>query len=188
MGEIICFLAKYLQKKGENQAGLSSRFPPIFTSKLCQEKGVLNRKFLKKILKLSVGIPSAPLIEGSKDPFLTGSSIRLIGYNALCHLLKEASLHSSTPREQLSFKGALQVMRAWEHRFRDWRVSLGGLLRSLYENLAEALLVKRPNRVEPRANKRRPKIIRLMTKPRRVLHKELLQKFSGTGPLVCPLS
>jgi len=114
--------------------------------------------------------------------------MRLIGYNALCHLLKEASLHSSTPREQLSFKGALQVMRAWEHRFRDWRVSLGGLLRSLYENLAEALLVKRPNRVEPRANKRRPKIIRLMTKPRRVLHKELLQKFSGTGPLVCPLS
>lgn len=114
--------------------------------------------------------------------------MRLIGYNALCYLLKEASLHSSTPRELLSFKGALQVMRAWEHRFRDWRISLAGLLRSLYENLAEALIIPRPNRVEPRANKRRPKIIRLMTKPRRVLLRELLQKFGGSKPLVCPLS
>ena len=114
--------------------------------------------------------------------------MRLIGYNAICHLLKEASNQTQIPRETLSFKGGLQVMRAWEHRFRDWRISLGGLLRDLYENIAAALLTHRPNRVEPRANKRRPKIIRLMTKPRRVLVQELREKFSGSEPLKCPLS
>ena len=114
--------------------------------------------------------------------------MRLIGYNALCHLLKEAAVQTQTPRESLSFKGALQVMRAWEHRFHDRRVALGKLLRDLYENLAAALLVHRPNRVEPRVNKRRQKIIRLMTKPRRVLIRELLQILPGAQPLKCPLS
>lgn len=114
--------------------------------------------------------------------------MRLIGYNALCHLLKQAAKQTDSPRESLSFKGALQVMRAWEHRFRDWRVSLGRILRDLYENLAVALLTHRPNRVEPRVNKRRPKIIRLMTKPRRVLIRELLQILPGSEPLKFPLS
>ncbi len=84
--------------------------------------------------------------------------MRLIGYNALCHLLKEASAQTDTPRELLSFKGALQVMRAWEHRFRDWRVSLAGLLREFLDNLADKVLILRPNRVEPRVVGARVKV------------------------------
>ena len=40
-------------------------------------------------------------------------------------------------------------------------------------SIAQAILPIRPNRVEPRAIKRRPKSQKLLTKPRRVLQKQL---------------
>jgi hypothetical protein len=112
----------------------------------------------------------------------------LIAYNALCFLQMKAAKATSTPREYLSFKGCLQVIRAWEHRFRDRKVSSRNTLKLLYENMVAKLLVIRPGRIEPRVNKRRPKIIRLMMKPRRVLRQEILESFPGGNPIEMPLS
>ena len=114
--------------------------------------------------------------------------MNLIGYNALCYLQVQAAKVTKTTRAHLSFKGCLQVIRAWEYRFRDWRRSSRATLGRLYKNMVEKLLVIRPNRFEPRVNKRRPKIIRLMMKPRRELRTEMLKSFPGGNPIESALS
>jgi hypothetical protein len=114
--------------------------------------------------------------------------MNLIVYNAMCFLQMKAAHATGTDRNLLSFKGCLQVVRAWEHRFRDWRASAKNLCAELYEHMVSKLLVLRPNRVEPRVNKRRPKIIRLMMKPRRILREEILATYPGAAPFKTPLS
>lgn len=114
--------------------------------------------------------------------------MNLIVYNALCFLQMKAATATQTDRGLLSFKGCLQVIRAWEHRFRDWAVSAKKLCLELYEHMVAKLLDIRPNRVEPRVNKRRPKIIRLMMKPRRILREEILATYHGPTPFKTPLS
>ena len=114
--------------------------------------------------------------------------MNLIGYNAICYLQMKAAGKAGINRVRLSFKGCLQVARAWENRFRDWKACARRLRHQLYNNLVVQLVSSRPNRVEPRANKRRPKIIRLMTKPRRVLQARLRESMPGSIPLKTPLS
>lgn len=114
--------------------------------------------------------------------------MNLIVYNAMCYLQMKAARATGTDPGLLSFKGCLQVVRAWEHRFRDWSVSARKLCSDLYEHMVAKLLVLRPNRVEPRVNKRRPKLIRLMTKPRRVLREEILSTYPGATHFKTPLS
>jgi hypothetical protein len=114
--------------------------------------------------------------------------MNLIVYNAMCYLQIKAAMATGTDPGLLSFKGCLQVVRAWEHRFRDWSTSARKLCSDLYEHMVAKLIIPRPNRVEPRVNKRRPKLIRLMTKPRRVLQEELLVTYPGSIPFKTPLS
>jgi len=114
--------------------------------------------------------------------------MNLIVYNALCFLQIQAANETGTDCSLLSFKGCLQVVRAWEHRFRDWKISSKQLCSDLYEHMVSKLLVIRPDRVEPRVNKRRPKIIRLMMKPRRGLKEEILATYPGAIPFKTPLS
>jgi hypothetical protein len=114
--------------------------------------------------------------------------MNLIVYNAMCYLQIKAAKATGTDPSLLSFKGCLQVVRAWEHRFRDWSTSARKLCSDLYEHMVAKLIIPRPNRVEPRVNKRRPKLIRLMTKPRRVLQEELLVTYPGSIPFKTPLS
>lgn len=114
--------------------------------------------------------------------------MNLIVYNAMCYLQMKAAKATGTDPGLLSFKGCLQVVRAWEHRFRDWRASTRKLSSDLYEHMVSKLLIPRPNRVEPRVNKRRLKLIRLMTKPRRILREEILATYPGAAPFKTPLS
>ena len=87
-------------------------------------------------------------------------------------IMRSAQLHELTPRE-VSFKGALQTINA----FRD-----KGLNMQRNDAAVEALLVtigghrvrNRPHRIEPRAIKRRPKPYKLLTEPRHVARKRLL--------------
>ena len=87
-------------------------------------------------------------------------------------MMRSAQLHNIAPRN-ISFKGALQTINALRSRDID----------ILHDDLtAEALLVaiaghrvgNRPNRIEPREVKRRPKPYKLLTEPRTVARSRLL--------------
>jgi Transposase DDE domain len=104
-------------------------------------------------------------------------AVHLLAYNLVRAVMAQAAyLGNMLPRE-LSFKGALQLLRAFEQNL---CYCLPGQLAvrrvALLAGIAQMTLADRPGRIEPRAVKRRPKPYRLLTKPRRVLRKRLLKQ------------
>jgi hypothetical protein len=101
----------------------------------------------------------------------------VLAYNLVRSLMVEAAeSHGAEPRE-LSFKGAMQTMRAFAEAIR----SCGPPRRvELQEEQLRAIAAHRvgdrPDRVEPRAKKRRPKPHRLLTVPRHEARKQLLHR------------
>jgi hypothetical protein len=92
----------------------------------------------------------------------------LLVYNVLRALMAQAAwAHQREPR-RLSFKGALQTVQEFGPGLRD-AVASGRwwLWRILLSSIADDEVGDRPDRVEPRARKRRPKPYPLLTKPRR---------------------
>jgi Transposase DDE domain len=84
-----------------------------------------------------------------------------IAYNLVRLVMLEASRRQKVPLERISFIDALRWLRDAQADTR---------LTALVVNPA------RPNRIEPRVKKRRPKKYKLMNKPRQKLRKALLRK------------
>lgn len=109
--------------------------------------------------------------------------MKLIAYNLVRAIMIEAAQKYEEPVETISFKQTISTIRQWSPYLarpdlnRQQRTRLYKLL--LYY-LAENKLPRRPNRVEPRAKKRRPKSYQYLTKPRKIFkeipHKEKYRK------------
>jgi hypothetical protein len=93
--------------------------------------------------------------------------MHLIAYNLVRALMLEASLRHGVPVHRISFKGTLSTVREWTPILAAAsRTRRRRLVDQLIAILARDLLPHRPNRVEPRARKRRPKNYQLLVKPR----------------------
>ena len=103
--------------------------------------------------------------------------MHLLAYNLIRSVMaKAAAAHNKQPRN-LSFKGALQTMTAFQDVLRlappqDREY----LVREMLRAIASHEVRDRPNRVEPRANKRRPRRQRFLMEPRHEARKRLLGK------------
>lgn len=100
----------------------------------------------------------------------------MLGYNAIRAVMAEAaSAHGRRPH-RVSFKGALQTVRAYAEALREGtpgqRRWLWGIL---LESVANDEVGHRPDRVEPRARKRRPKPYPLLMVPRQEAKEALLK-------------
>jgi hypothetical protein len=91
----------------------------------------------------------------------------LLGYNVIRGLMVEASrVHGKVP-QRVSFKGALQTLQANETALREGTPAVRAWLWDiLLESIARDEVGHRPDRVEPRARKRRPKPYPLLMVPR----------------------
>jgi IS4 transposase len=103
--------------------------------------------------------------------------MHVLAYNLIRGLMmRAAAAHDKEPRG-LSFKGALQALGAFREPL-QW--ARGCRRRRLWEALLEVIasyeVGNRPNRVEPRAVKRRPKPQRLLNEPRKQARERLLNK------------
>jgi hypothetical protein len=100
--------------------------------------------------------------------------MHLLAYNLIRAVMARAAQDLGCPPRELSFAGALQAVRAFGERL----LEAGG---ARAEELREWLLIMvgchhvgdRPDRVEPRARKRRPKHGAYLTKPREQARAEL---------------
>ena len=124
-------------------------------------------------LKITLGMD----VLRCKSPAMVRKEIwaHLLVYNLIRTVMAQAaSKHDVAPR-QLSFKGTLQIMLAFAERLLE---AEGRTIEELHEALLEAVAAHRvgdrPDRVEPRAIKRRPKPYPLLQKPRGVARKQLL--------------
>lgn len=99
----------------------------------------------------------------------------LLAYNMIRRsILQSAQASGFSPRE-LSFTAAMQSIAAsWMVAALSDRSLFGVLVEAHLANLAGHRVGNRPDRVEPRAVKRRPKPHRLLTKPRAEARRELL--------------
>ena len=99
----------------------------------------------------------------------------LIGHNLTRCVMAEAASEYDLDLDRISFKGTLDAFRQFtqaiagarnaKQRRRIWK--------ELLRTLADDALPFRPNRIEPRAVKRRPKAYPRLTKPRHIARKEL---------------
>ena len=91
----------------------------------------------------------------------------LIAHNLLRCVMAQAAQEHAVPLERISFKGALDALRAFNHALCQTRCARRKreLWAALLLSLARDLVPERPGRREPRAIKRRPKYP-LLTRPR----------------------
>ena len=102
--------------------------------------------------------------------------IHLLAYNLIRGMAaKAAEAHDKQPR-LISFKGTLQTMTAFQEALR-WALppDRQRLVAAMLRAIAHHAVGDRPGRVEPRANKRRPKCQKLLMEPRKQARKRLLQ-------------
>ncbi len=101
--------------------------------------------------------------------------MHVLAYNLIRGMMaKAAKEHDKQPRE-LSFKGTLQTLTAFQDVLR--RATPGErevLLAAMLEAIASHRVGDRFGRAEPRANKRRPKPQRFLNEPRAVARKRLM--------------
>ena len=96
-------------------------------------------------------------------------AVHLLAYNLVRSVMAQAAALSTLLPRQLSFKGALQQLRAFERNMRQGKHSLiDGAHACLLNGIAQLRLPHRPSRVEPRAVKRRGKNLPFLTQPRAV--------------------
>ena len=98
----------------------------------------------------------------------------LLTYNLIRKIMLQAAIESGLSPRQLSFTNAMQAMAA------SWGVlptldssEIVSMIAAQLASLTSPLVGNRPNRIEPRAVKRRPKPMRLLNMPREAARKQL---------------
>jgi hypothetical protein len=129
----------------------------------------LDFRSIKDVLKMDV--------LRCKTPEMVRKEIgmHLLAYNLIRGVMVDAAeAHGKVPRH-LSFKGALQTMTAFQDALR-WATAIdrAALMGEMLKAISSHEVGDRFGRVEPRANKRRPKPRRFLMEPRRQARKALM--------------
>ena len=99
----------------------------------------------------------------------------LLAYNLIRRTMLQSALASGRSPRSLSFTAAMQQIAAsWVLAAVISEPTMDSLIAANQEHLSGHRVGHRPNRVEPRAVKRRPKILALLTKPREQARAELI--------------
>jgi len=102
--------------------------------------------------------------------------VYLLAYNLIRKAMLEAALQTGLSPRELSFATAMQTIGAsWMLLACAAEASSSSLISVQLASLAEQTVGNRPNRIEPRAVKRRPQPLGLLTKPRDEARQELLE-------------
>jgi hypothetical protein len=119
-----------------------------------------------------------------KTPELVRKEIwtHILAYNLIRTIIAQAaSKHHLEPRA-ISFKGAIQTLEAFQPLIASQGERDSSYRLHLYQKLLDAVathrVADRPDRFEPRQRKRRQKKYDRMMKPRNVLKREMLKRFT----------
>ena len=100
--------------------------------------------------------------------------VSVLAYNVIRAVMVRAALQASLCPRPLSFTGVVQALNGFVPAFVLAEESVQhALLDALWVSVAAHRVGKRPNRVEPRAVKRRPKAHKLLRVPRQKARKQL---------------
>lgn len=100
----------------------------------------------------------------------------LLAYNLIRGIMLEAAMATGIAPYQLSFKGALQSLNVFLGTVLADSANAHRLYTALIWMVATHRVADRPDRIEPRLVKRRPKPYKLLQEPRPVARKRLLKR------------
>jgi hypothetical protein len=108
----------------------------------------------------------------------------LLAYNLVRGLMAQAARATGTRPDEVSFKGAVQATNAFLPRLQGARTAeeAARLWRRLIELIGRRRVGDRPNRVEPRRVKRRPKNFAKLKVPRAEARRRLMKDATRKGP------
>jgi hypothetical protein len=103
----------------------------------------------------------------------------LVAHNLVRALILEATHLPQAPEaRRLSFEGTLDALHRFAPAITAASPTQGRRLHTrMLETIAKDALPERPERIEPRVRKRRPKAYPLMTRPRAQLRREIRERF-----------
>jgi hypothetical protein len=108
----------------------------------------------------------------------------ILAYNLIRAVMAQAAVRHGVEPRSISFKGAAQVLEAFGPviglQGEDDAESLGGIYGRLLDAVAAHRVGDRPDRVEPRKRKRRPKPYDRLMKPRHETKREMLNGVRGS--------
>ena len=114
----------------------------------------------------------------AKSPAMIDKEIAvyILAYNLVCALIARAAAGAMLMARALSFKATLQLLLAFQQQMR-WagRRAATSLCARLLSAIGSMKLPSRPDRIEPRAIKRRPKNHALLTVPRNVAREKIVK-------------
>lgn len=122
-------------------------------------QGELHLRSLKSVLQMDQLRCKTP--ERVRNEFY----MHLLAYNLIRRVMTEAAIEAGVEPWQISFKGTLQTLANFLPLAVS-AVSLEAWYRTLLAAVAAHVVGNRPDRVEPRLVKRRPKPYKLLQKPR----------------------
>lgn len=131
----------------------------------------LDLRAIKTVMQMEVvRCKSPPMVEKE-------IAAHLLAYNLVRSVMAKAAYLAGILPRQLSFKGVLQLLRAFEQNLRHSPCARLVIRQAhLLAGIAQMKLHYRPWRVEPRAVKRRPKTYKWLTEPRNIVRARLLEQ------------
>lgn len=112
-----------------------------------------------------------------KKPERVRNEVRmhLLAYNLIRGTMIESSRQANTKPWHISFKGTVQTVNEFLPGYLQV-TDIESWVQAMYKAIATHIVGNRPDRIEPRVVKRRPKSYKLMNKPRAVLRNSLPTK------------
>jgi hypothetical protein len=138
----------------------------LYRARWCAE---LHLRSLKSVLQME------PMRCETPEMVRRELAMHLIAYNVLRQVIAEAARQQDLTPGQISFKGALQTFKVFREEGLLSDIRRVECFATLLTAIASHRIGNRPNRIEPRAVKRRPKPHELLTVPRSVARSRLLQ-------------
>ena len=100
-------------------------------------------------------------------------AVGLLAYNLVRLAMAQAAALSDVLPRTLSFKGAKRVLNAFEERLRH---GMHSCIMTVLQMIGTLRLPWRPERIEPRARKRRPKNLPALTQPRQLARAAIIRR------------
>jgi hypothetical protein len=98
-----------------------------------------------------------------------------LGYNLIRKVAAQAAVERGVCPRAISFAASQQaVLGAWSKLTEATKAERLQLAQAMLRALGKEIVGQRPDRCEPRAKKRRPKKVKLLTKPRAQARAELM--------------
>jgi hypothetical protein len=134
----------------------------------------LNLRSLKQVMQMDHLRTKTP------ERVRTEIAMHLLAYNLIRTVMAQAAQRRGVSSREISFKTAVQMLTAFQpHFLHAKKCELPQLYEVMLSAIAEHRVGNRPNRVEPRAVKKRPKNYPRLKEPRCNAKHRLLQKIAA---------